>query len=165
MPVISNVRLPRMKTTGTTLKHPGTGRTAVILRVRSLLECEPFELRQRSYVLVLASAKDTAVADIDAARAWIDAGARYVCAWGPASEIVEETFDYAAFMPQVGEPLSYTLMTTSHREEELDDALWFAFYNGKAPHEESGGQVPVVVVVDSPELEKECIKWIRANSE
>jgi hypothetical protein len=59
--------------------------------------------------------------------------ASYVCAWGPNSEAVEETFDSASFLPEFGEPLPFSLMTTSHRDETPEEALWFAFYNAPPP--------------------------------
>lgn len=72
-------------------------------------------------------------------------------AWGPNSPEVEETFDYASFLPALGEPVPFTLMTTSHTDEPVEEALWFAFYNGKAPDELEDGACPVVVVTDSAE--------------
>ena len=88
-----------------------------------------------------------------------------MCAWGPASGQVEEAFDYATFLPEMGEPLPFTLMTTSHESEELDEALWFAFYNAVPPDDLKAELNTVVVLVDSPALEERCKAWVQVNRE
>jgi hypothetical protein len=90
------------------------------------------------------------------ARAWIDAGASYICAWGPDAAEVEESFDYASFLPEYGEPLPFTLMTTSHCEKSPEDALWFAFYNAVPPDDLNDELNSVVVIVDSDSLAATC---------
>ena len=102
---------------------------------------------------------------VETARAWVNAGVCYVCAWGPNSPEIEDTFDYASFLPELGGPLSFTLMTTCHTDEPLEEALWFAFYNGKSPEEPEDGMCPVVVVADSAKLAAMCVAWIEDNIE
>jgi hypothetical protein len=148
-----------------TLRHPGTGRFASVIQAEDLWSCIPVSVPQGSYVLFMASDRQTQLSRVDAARAWVEAGAVYVCAWGPKSPDTEETFDYAAFLPELGEPLAFTLMTTSHSKEPLEDALWFAFYNGKAPDEVDDGTCPVIVVVDSKALEEQATAWVQGNTE
>lgn len=116
-------------------------------------------------MLVIASEREAPAAKVEAARAWIEAGASFICAWGPCAPDVEETFDYAAFLPELGEPVPFTLMTMSNQDEPLEEALWFAFYNGKTPDEPEDGTSPVVIVVDSEALEAQGIAWVRANTE
>jgi hypothetical protein len=101
------------------LTHRGTGRSAVVARVQGLWSCEPLFLGSERYVLVMASAREAQLSSVKAARAWVEAGASYVCAWGPGASEIEETFDYAAFLPELGDPLPFTLMTTSHTEDSL----------------------------------------------
>jgi hypothetical protein len=102
----------------------------------------PFLLAQK-YVLVVASAnKAAAHCTEEHARAWLEAGASYVCAWGPTAGVIEETFDYASFLPELSQPLPFTLMTTSHEEGTLEEVLWFAFYNATSPEES-----PVIAIV------------------
>jgi hypothetical protein len=147
------------------LKHPGTGRLATIIQAKSLWECLPVSVQQGNYVLLTASDRQAQHSKIEAARAWVEAGAVYVCAWGPNSPEVEEAFDYAAFLPELGEPMPFTLMTTSHKDEPLEEALWFAFYNGKGPDEVDEGSCPVVVVVDSQALGEQAAAWVQGNTE
>jgi len=147
------------------LSHPGTGRHASVIRAEDLWDCEPISVAEGCYVLFMASYRQAQLSKVEAARAWVEAGAVYVCAWGPNSPEIEETFDYASFLPEFGEPLPFTLMTTSHSDELLEEALWFAFYNGKAPHEVGDGSCPVVVVVDSQALEEQATAWVQGNTE
>ena len=153
-----SVREPR-------LKHPGTGRLASVLRVGGFGSAEPVSVSGHKYVLVVASERTATECTHEHARAWVEAGASYVCAWGPASDEVEEMFDYASFLPELGEPLPFTLMTTSHRDEPLEDALWFAFYNATPPDDMPHELNTVVVVVDSAVLERECATWVQVNTE
>ena len=147
-----------------TLKHPGTGRLAAVVRVRDVWSSGPISFGSERYVLVVASAREAQMSSVEVARAWVEAGACYVCAWGPGASEVEETFDYAAFLPELGEPLPFTLMTTSHESEAFEEALWFAFYNGRAPDDSEDGAGPVVVVVDSEDLEARAIAWVQGNT-
>lgn len=92
------------------------------------------------------------------ARAWVGAGASYICAWGPDSEAVEETFDYASFLPEFGEPLPFTLMTTSHRDETPEEAFWFAFYSATPPDDLDHELTSVVIIVDSDSLRPHALR-------
>lgn len=116
-------------------------------------------------MLVIASGRIAQLSNVATARGWTNAGASFICAWDGNSPEIEETFDYAAFLPEFGDPLPFTLMTTSHTDEPLEEALWFAFYNGKLPDEPSDGACPVVVVVDSESLEKRSFAWVQGNAE
>ena len=149
----------------TTLKHPGTGRLAVVVQVQGAWSCDPISLGSERYVLVVASVREAQMSSVEAARAWIDAGACYVCAWGPGASEVEETFDYAAFLPELGEPLPFTLMTTCHQSEAFEEALWFAFYNGKSTDDPEDGAGPVVIVADSEDLVAQAVAWVQGNTE
>lgn len=149
----------------TTLAHPGTGRRASVLCVENFGCAPPVSVAAGKYVLLVASGRASIHFTEAHARAWVEAGASYICAWGPAASELEEAFDYAAFLPELGEPLPFTLMTTSHKNETLQEALWFAFYNGKAPDEAGDGACPVVVVVDSKALEAQSVAWMQRNTE
>lgn len=147
------------------LKHSGTGRSSLVLRVESFERTRPFTVPDGRYVLVIASERPSVGCTHQHARAWIDAGASYICAWGPGSGHLEDVFDYASFLPELGEPVPFTLMTTSHKKKSLDDALWFAFYNAMPASDLPCELNAVVVVVDSAVLEKDCVAWIRDNKE
>ena len=141
----------------TPLKHPGTGRLAAVVRANRFWELAPIIVAPGRYVLVIASEQAAQLSSVATARRWVNSGASYICSWGKNSAEIEQIFDYAAFLPELGEPLPFTLMTTSHTEEPWEEALWFAFYNGKAPDEPEDGACPVVVVVDSELLEKKAL--------
>jgi hypothetical protein len=94
------------------------------------------------------------------ARSLIDRGAKYICAWGPHSDDLEESFDYAGFMPECGPELPFTLMTTSHKYESLDDALFFAFYTANAPEDLGTDLEHVMVAASSEELRSYCLEWL-----
>lgn len=147
------------------LRHPGTGRSASVLRAARFEAAEPVLVAAGKYVLVVASERPVSSCTQQHARAWIEAGASYICAWGPGSGAVEEAFDYASLLPELGEPLPFTLMTTSHEKQPLEDALWFAFYNATPPDDRPHELNTVVVVVDSAALEKECVRWVQENNE
>jgi hypothetical protein len=139
-------------------KHLGTGRLAAIVRVEDFTS--PVSVDAGNYVLLIAS--DAIIAlDIKTARAWVDAGARYVCAWGPDSEQIHESFDYAGFLPEYGQEVE--LMTTAHEDESIEEALWFAFNCAKSVEPDQALDV-VVIVVDSESLETRCHFWLQ-NSE
>jgi hypothetical protein len=146
------------------LKHPGTGRLATVLCVQDFTSIAPVSIAAGKYVLVIASEKQTGLT-FKTARAWIDAGASYVCAWGPNAAEIEDAFDYAAFLPEYGEPLPFTLMTTSHRDETPEDALWFAFYNATAPDDLGHELGSIVVIVDTGSLLEFCNAWVTKNTE
>jgi hypothetical protein len=143
-------------------KHLGTGHSAVIVRVENF--ASPIFIDAGRYVLVVASEKTPVDLSVKTARAWIDAGALYICAWGPDCEEVHESFDYASFLPEYGGELPFTLLTTAHHDEPLDEALWFAFYCAKDADFEPEWSV-VVIVVDSESLETRCRDWLETNRE
>lgn len=147
------------------LKHPGTGRLATVLRIQNLESASPFSVSAGKFILVIASERQILPLGVNTARAWIDAGASYICAWGPGSADVEETFDYASFLPECGDPLPFTLMTTSHRDKTPDEALWFAFYNARSPDDLKHDLNAVVIVVDSDALWSTCTAWVKENNE
>ncbi len=108
------------------------------------------------------SEKPTVALGIKTARAWVDAGASYICAWGPGCEEVEESFDYASFLPEYGGELTFILLTTVHKDEPIEEALWFAFNCAKSVEPDQELNV-VVIVVDSDSLETRCRFWLENN--
>jgi hypothetical protein len=147
------------------LRHAGTGRTAAILRTEDFSRGLPAEIKGSKYVLFVASGKAVAPMRSEAARSWLDAGAAYVCAWGPSASQIEEAFDYASFLPQFGPALPFTVMTTCHASESLEEALWFAFYNATPPDDLKAELNTVLIVVDSSILEAKCKAWVLGNTE
>jgi hypothetical protein len=64
-----------------------------------------------------------------------------------------------------GEPLPFTLMTTSQNEKTPKEALWFAFYNAVLPDDLDDEMNAVVIVVDSDSLAVACKAWVTENQE
>jgi hypothetical protein len=147
------------------LTHPGTGRSAQIVRAESLEDATPLNRERQKYVLFTASERNGAAMPVPLARRWLEGGAAYVCSWGPSSASVEESFDYASFLPELGEPFPYTVMTTSHPDEAVEQALWFAFWNAGPPSDQPDPISSVVILLDSGSLEAKCAEWIKTNRE
>jgi hypothetical protein len=148
-----------------TLKHPGTGRPCIVLPASNLATAEPYKPKRGKYVLFIATVQPSPELTVEQARAWLNSGASYVCAWGPSASEVEETFDYASFLPKLGAPLSYTLLTTSHNDEPLGEALWFAFWNSAPPDDLHLNLDLVVVQPESEALALQVRTWVQSNRE
>jgi len=58
----------------------------------------------------------------------LEQGCAYACAWGEEAGRVHRAFDWVIVEAELaGRPyVPDVLMTTSHEDESLDDALWFA---------------------------------------
>jgi hypothetical protein len=147
------------------LIHTGSGRPAHLVRAESLTKAEPVGLKGQKYVLVTVSERADAIMSVEQARRWLEAGAAYVCSWGPGSSAMEESFDYASFLPKLGVPFPYTVMTTSHPKETMEEALWFAFWNARPPDDQPDPISSVMVLLDSASLETRCTEWIKTNRE
>jgi hypothetical protein len=55
-----------------------------------------------------------------------------VCCWGPGARRLEDCFDEAAVYLGLDEPPDLTddvVMTTSHEDEPLEEAVWFAAWS------------------------------------
>ena len=142
--------------------HLATGRSAAILRVENF--DSPVSVNAGRYVLLIVSEKNPVPLGIKTARAWVDAGASYICVWGPDSEEVEELFDYASILPEYGGELPFTLLTTMHKDEPIEEALWFAFNCAKSQESEPELHA-VLIVVDSEALETRCRFWLEIDSD
>jgi hypothetical protein len=77
--------------------------------------------------------------------------------------MLDDTFDYAGFLPELGPPLPFTLMTTWHDSEPLEETLEFAFCAAHPPDDLAASLDSVVVVVDSDELEERCRRWLQPS--
>jgi hypothetical protein len=63
------------------------------------------------------------------ARKLLDAGAVYVCAWGPDCERVHDIFDEEEVGPNPPPEVDRVVMTTWHANESLAEAIWFVLFN------------------------------------
>jgi hypothetical protein len=84
------------------------------------------------------------------ARQLLDQGCVYACSWGPEALRLHNAFDDAAINAQLaGQPYvdkDAVVMTTSHEDESLDDALWFAVFTAYPAYDE----VAAVLVISEP---------------
>jgi hypothetical protein len=69
---------------------------------------------------------------------------------GGAAAELEAEFDYAAVLIDESGPSEAVLMTTSHDDESLEEALWFAVHCAfpDTPYEESCRDVVVIAVAE-----------------
>ena len=56
-------------------------------------------------------------------------GLAYLCAFGPGCERVHDIFDEVDLELDGARPSESVIMTTWHKDESLEDALWFFVYN------------------------------------
>ena len=127
---------------------------------------EQVRLPSGTFVLLLA-ADATGVPDRvlhDCAVHLLRAGARYVCAWGPDCERVHFAFDMAA--REVG--LNHddaVVMTTSHEDEPLREAVWYAA-NPAYPDEayQEAGDCVVAVSIGNDDWAAEIREYLEAGT-
>ena len=81
------------------------------------------------------------------ARELLDRRCVYACAWGPDAGRVESAFDHVAVAAEdAGRPyVDDVVMTTSHEDESLDEALWFGLF---AAMTQDGAPPAVVAIAD-----------------
>jgi hypothetical protein len=141
--------------------HIPTGRTIDVVLVDRLTDPGlTAESPDGDFILFIASDdRFPGVSHVEA-RSLIDRGAKYICAWGPYSDDLEESFDYAGFLTECGPELSFTLMTTSHKHDSLDDALYFALYTAGPPDDLDSPLDHVVVAAATEELRSSCLEWV-----
>lgn len=65
----------------------------------------------------------------------IELGCAYLCAWGPGCERVHDAMDEEAMGDDPPKTDVGCIMTTSHADESLEEALWF-FLNCTVPEED-----------------------------
>lgn len=76
-------------------------------------------------MLIVADARNVPDATITkVAEHLLKNGLVYVCVWGPDCERVHDLFDWAHIGDGTEEP-HFTLMSTWHSDEPLDEAIWF----------------------------------------
>ena len=109
------------------------------LRFACLVACD-FEAQAPAHVMSFA-------------RHLIDAGAVYVCAWGPGCIQLDDTVDYASVEKDLEDGQeSPVIMTTWHDLESLDEALCFFMLSAVPadPWVETCRKALAIVRTDSP---------------
>lgn len=92
-------------------------------------------------------------------------GAVYVCAWGPGCEDFEDAVDEAAVDADLSrETEQPVIMTTSHADETLGEALEFLFRSA-CPDEAYADSCrsAVAIAVGNRSWAEEMQEWLRAN--
>lgn len=72
---------------------------------------------------------------IATAKNLINQGLSYICAWGPECEYAHNAFDLANIMWEEDHSQNFRVMSTSHEDESLDEALWFCIFNAAVDDE------------------------------
>jgi hypothetical protein len=89
--------------------------------------------RPRHNFIVLTAIDATQLSDAELttfAKKVLDQGCQWACTWGPDGGRVEIGFDLAQVDAEIaGTPYPDHVVTTSHEDESLDDALCFALFN------------------------------------
>jgi len=106
--------------------HKATQTPLFIGELATLDDLERAELPTAPMALFLAT--DTRTASVDdisrVAERFLNAGVRYVCAWGPDCERVHDIFD-ETYVGYGNEPYKFDLMTTWHANDSFGEALSF----------------------------------------
>jgi hypothetical protein len=119
----------------------------------------PFE----QFVLLLAAdgrgASDHALRD--ACGRLLQAGARYVCVWGPDASRIHDICDQVALERGLNKGEA-VVMTTWHDDEPLEEAVWFAA-NAAFPNEAfaDAGEALVAIAIGSGEWESQIRQYLQ----
>ena len=84
----------------------------------------------------------------------IDAGSRYFCAWGNRCDLAHEIFDEECSMFESDE--ESVIMTTDHRDDSIDDAIWFALNCAvpAPPYDRNWNAILAVSIDDAESLDR-----------
>ena len=117
----------------------------------------------QALALLLVTTDSNDVLPIAIAREWLEKGATFVLCTGPGSDSLEQTFDDATFRPECGPELTYTVMTTAHRNEPIESVLGFAFEYAQSA-EDAPRKVRSILLLTTTDstVEKSC-KWLHSR--
>ena len=111
-------------------RHTATalGRTLWSTHVSQLTDIRGMSFPKPHFVLLLAADTQALAGSdcVDLGTALLGAGAVYVSAWGPGASRFEDCVDEAVVGPTGEGADGPVIMTTSHEDESLEDAVWFA---------------------------------------
>lgn len=112
-----------MKRHGT---NPSSDRPLYSENVADFAALAEISLPSAHTVVLLAADAREVPAEVIAgvAKRLLDLGLIYVCVWGPDCERVHDIFDEVHVGDGCTEP-DFTLMSTWHEDESLDEAVWF----------------------------------------
>jgi len=145
--------------------HNPTGRKVEVLLVQQIPErVVALESGEPEFVLLICNGGALKNPSVKQARSLIESGASYICAWGADCEVIEETFDHAAFLPELGPQLPFTLMTTSLANQPYEEAFHFALNWARPPDDLHAKLDRVVVLTDDLAIRERCIAWLNAEN-
>ena len=113
--------------------------------------------RPRSFVVITAfDARGLSTGELNGfTRKLVDQGCRCSCTWGPGAGAVDVAFDFAAITAEeAGAPYADEIMTSSHEDETLDEALWYAIWNASPPTAPVDGVLGIVAPEWAEHVEK-----------
>jgi hypothetical protein len=113
-------------------------RELYLLEVDQLAEIPKTVFLSSKYFVCLTVADNTMFQDVEIrnlARTLLESGCAYLCSWGKDSDRVHTLADLEAIELEATLLNAELLMTTSHEDEPLSEALWFAF-NSAWPDDE-----------------------------
>lgn len=103
------------------------------------------------FVLLIAADFSTTGADRYAiAERILDAGCVYFCAWGPGCELMHDLADEAFVIRQAASSDGGAVMTTSHADESLAEAVEFALRSAEPDGAFSDACEAIVLVAVTP---------------
>jgi len=100
---------------------------------------------EHTVLLIVGDARDVSTDSIaQVAQRLLEAGLIWICAWGPDCQRVHDVFDEVHVGDGTTEP-PFTLMSTWHSGEPLEEAVWF-FVNSAFPLDTELGSTSYVAV-------------------
>lgn len=123
------------------------GRDVLLVFVPVLRDVARLEFPPVPFVFFLGGDTSGAIPEplFEVAQAVLSGGAAYVLCWGPGSSLAEDLFDEAIVGDARSDAFTH-VMTTSHEDETISDALEFAT-TVAIPHESVAAACRVVLVV------------------
>ncbi len=99
--------------------------------IESLNELRDLKYPSKYFVLFLAADFQNIENKqiIEVAKTLIDHGLSYICTWGPGCDYAYGAFDRANVIWEEDPGKDFHVMSTSHEDETLDEALWFCIFN------------------------------------
>ena len=144
--------------------HAPSGRAALLVQSTDIVAAVSGAASGDKFVLVTLSAGQLRGLTTKQARTCIEHGASYIYAWGRDCDDIEETFDYAAFLPELGPELPFHLMTASDSDQPLEEALEFVFRWARPPDDFPFPLNRIVLVADTAALLDRCSEWIATEN-
>jgi hypothetical protein len=149
--------------------EPSTGRRILLLPFETLDQV-PIAVGTAGprFVLLLLGDFSKSLQSLgELARQLVDAGCSYLCVWGPGCELMHNEMDEAREKaPQLEDDDISVLMTTSHADDSIEDAVAFAAARASPVGMYEVGCNATILAVHNHgnwprDVEKAARQWIR----